>query len=94
MPYGFQVTTTTGLRDLIEVDTARVVWRSRRTTSTGSVTLSTSLTNDSFIFADVNDGGREPNVSINYNNGVVSWTEGSTNSNLPPSTDFVLFLVK
>lgn len=94
MPFSIQVRTTAGLSDLSNIDSVRVKWKARRTTTTGSVTVPVGINNSDIAFADVNDGGMPPNLIVSSADNTITWTQGNANSTRDPSSDFVIMLVE
>lgn len=83
MAWGFTVSTPTGLKNALDIRALRRVHRSRRLSSSGSITLPLAITNNGIPFGAPNDGGLAPYIEISGT--TVSWDRVLT----PVETGFV-----
>ena len=82
MPFGIQVRTTSGMSDLGDIDSIRLIYTTNRTALSGSI--SRSFPSNAIGFSIARDGKQPPTVTVTTTG--LSWAEDSEE----PSSNFTI----
>ena len=86
MAYGFEVSTTDGVRNLLDMLTAQLVFEQNITTQSGSASVLGGVNSSNAIAVCLPLDGKPPLTELSVGNGLVSWNLGA-----PPRPQDSLF---